>query len=529
MRLRYLFIIVILFFTFFVVSISSFSAKSLDNRLSQDVLLYYFDLVLSGNYESAAGLWEPSSLARANRLGIEYDNIPLKGDCGSPIIYDYNRMKKFLGKGVQSVAIIDSQVIRWKFKAELDEEIISQFYYTAKVGEYFWLITPQDYYARDWSIEESKYFRFYISPKKEHFYNDIAAQSLDDFVEKVAGKISISADRLELLSEMKIDYYLCNSTRDVALLSGRNQQGVFDPASDAVITNFMPHFHQVSLLLINYKLRKLPLFTIPFIREGFASTLGGRWQRSPEVVFDFGAYILKYGILDIDSVFDSAVYNNRDNGDICDPVGACLTEYLWTKLGEKKFFELYRTLSGDYRFVKGISNDDIKAIIAKVMEQDYDVFKADFMSFVTDRKIHRGLINPGSIKTDEEIINENGLMVSVSNKWIKIEYQADKDIEPNVSLLFNKDSAMDNKTSMLFLEQNKNKVEYNGYRYGIKLDKNEIGLYDFAANLIKAKYVDDFDSDTDYYDNSNNKITAYFDISLLDGVLPGRDDYTILK
>jgi hypothetical protein len=501
----------------------------LDNRLSQELLIYYFDLVLSGNYESAAGLWEPSSFARSNRLGIEYENIAVKADCGSPIIYDYDRMKKFLGQGVQSVAIIDSQVIRWKFKAELDKERISQFYYTAKVGKYYWLITPQDYYARDWSIEESKYFRFYINPKKDRFYNDIAAQSLDDFIEKVAGEISISADRLELLSEMKIDYYLCNSRHEVALLSGRNQQGVYDPASDAVITNFMPHFHQVSLLLINYKLQKLPFFTIPFIREGLASTLGGRWQRSPEVVFDFGAYILKYGILNIDSVFVSTVYDNQDNGDICDPVGACLTEYLWTELGLENFFELYWALSGDYQFVKAISDDDIKVKITEAMGQDYDTFKADFMSLVTDRKIHRGLINPGSIKTDEEIINDNGLIVSVSNKWLKIEYQAEKDIEPNISLLFDKVSAMDNKVSMLFLEQNKDKVEYNGYRYGIKLDKNEIGLYDFAANLIKAKYVDDFDSDTDYYDNSSNKITAYFDIDLLGGVLPGRKDYTILK
>ena len=98
---------------------------------------YYFDLVLSGNYESASGLWEPSSLARANRLGIEYDNMGIKIDCSSPIIYDFDRMRNYIAQGVHSVAVIDSQVIRWKFRAEKQDkkgEKSSHFYYTTKAG-----------------------------------------------------------------------------------------------------------------------------------------------------------------------------------------------------------------------------------------------------------------------------------------------------------------------------------------------------------------------------------------------------------
>lgn len=524
--------LILLFWILLMVWNVSYSSESLDNRLSQEVANYYFDLILSGNYESAAGLWEPSSMARANRLGIEYDNMMVKADCNSPVIYDFDRMRNYIGQGMHSMAVIDSQVIRWKFsieKWERNKDKISHFYYTTKSDGYYWLITPQDYYARDWTIEESRYFRFYINPLKEQYFNNIAAESLDDFVNKVAEKISIPPERMKLLEEMKIDYYLCKNQHEVTSLTGKKQPGIYDKASDAIITSLMPHYHKVALLMVNFKLRKLPMFTVPFLREGLAGILGGRWQRSPEVVNDFGAYILKYGILEIDSLFENVEPEKPDGGDISSPVGACLTDYLWTKLGMEKFFDLYRDLSGNYRYTRDMSAVKIKTQITNAMAQDWEPFKSDFMSYVTMDRADKGLIRPGDVRTDQVLINENGLMISTSTEWLKIEYEVGKGADPKISLLFNKVSEMDGKISMLYLEQHKNDTAYAGYRYGIHLDKNEIGLYDYAANLIIAKYVDDFTTDTDYYDEATNKIVAYLDINLLDAALPGDGKYLILK
>jgi hypothetical protein len=60
-----------------------------DEITATELISYYFDLFLSGNYESAAQLWEPTALERATRLGIEYDGIPVKPDCNSPVQYDF--------------------------------------------------------------------------------------------------------------------------------------------------------------------------------------------------------------------------------------------------------------------------------------------------------------------------------------------------------------------------------------------------------------------------------------------------------
>ncbi|UCD95251.1 MAG: hypothetical protein JSU69_04165, partial [Candidatus Zixiibacteriota bacterium] len=266
-----------------------------DDSRSRNLMQYYFDLVKSGNFESAQGLWEPSTQARAARLNIEYDNAPVKTDCGSPVIYNFERVKDLIPAGLYSMANIDSGVIRWKFEGEIDGEKFRHFYFTADIGGYYWLIKPQDYYAKDWPLEVSKYFRFYISPDRVDHFNNIIVEALDAFVDEAAERILIAPERMNLLAEQKIDYYLCSSENEVDKLSGQRSRGVYDRGSDAVITTFIPHYHQVALLMINFKLRTLPLFTQSFLRMGLATYLGGRWQRAPEVVFDFGDYILKYG------------------------------------------------------------------------------------------------------------------------------------------------------------------------------------------------------------------------------------------
>lgn len=502
---------------------------SSDIESSRDLMSYYIDLIESGNYESAVGLWQSSSLARATRLGIEYDNIHIKPDCGSPAVYDLARMNGLFNHGLQSSAVIDSGVIRWKFSARIGSQKTEHFYYVARVQDFSWLITSQDYYAREWPIEESRYFRFHINPDRATHFNSIAAESLDEFVENVAEKISISSERLNLLSEMKIDYYLCDGEDEVERFSGKRESGVYEPASDAIISYIIPHYHEVAHLLINFRLQRLPLFTIPLIQKGLATYLGGRWQRSPGIVFDFGKYILKYNVVEIDSILTFNDFAHPEGGDIIIPVSACLIEYLYTVLGEEKFFQLYIALSGDLEFVTAISSDEVKAKITESFGQGWPELKNDFVQFVNSSGPHHGLLRPGDIETDKIIINENGLKISTSDKWLKIEYQTSKGVTPDINILFDRVTPMENKTSMLFNEQYRDKEKYDGYRYGIRLDRNEIGLYDYATNRIKAKFIEDAGARTDYYDSTLNKVTAYFDIDLVEGSLPEKEDYLILR
>lgn len=500
-----------------------------DDRTANMMVVEYFDLIRSGNYESAQSMWEPSTIKRAARLGIEYENIPIKTNCNSPVLYDLEPIRDKLETSIKSRSTLDTGLIRLQFNTETTPGPNNYLYYAKKLGGYFWFIFPQDYYAADWLQYESKYFRFFVNPKKDNSYNKIASASLDSFVDKIAAQISISPERLDLLAKEKIDYYLCQDNPEVGRLSGRQADGVYDQASDAIISSIFPEFHLVARLLVNFKLQKLPLFTLPVIKEGLAISLGGRWHRSPGVILDFGKYILDYELTEIDSVLTAIGSENYEMSDITFPIEACLVDYIYNSLGTEKFFQLYDSLSGDIGFINSLSIEDVKSIIAGSFEQSWPEFRLQFENSIASGNSSGGRILPGGVNADQELLNDGGLVIFSSDKWLEIRF-TDKDCQnPEANLMFNKPASLAGKTSELFNEQYKEGQQYKGYRFGIRIDMNEIGLYDYALNQLRAKYVYNFAPDPAYFDSANGKISAYFDIKLLDGILPDDSDYEIIK
>ncbi|MCX6828692.1 MAG: hypothetical protein NT002_05355 [candidate division Zixibacteria bacterium] len=510
-------------------AIPSFAQPQPKDNAAYETLSYYFDLLATGNVESALGIWEPRALARATRLGINYDNIIIKADCNSPVIFDFERSRGNLNPGIQSVAVIDSGVIRLKIAARVADTSFDYFYHLQKIGKDYWLIYPQDYYSGSWPVSESKYFRFHINPDMASSSNPIAIQSLDDFVDSTGRKIGITPERLSLLATQKIDYYFCQGEGQVGTLSGRIGKGYYDLGADAIITSIFPHYHEVAHLLVNFKLQNLPIFTVPFMQEGTAVYLGGRWQRAPDVMIDFGKYILDNGITEIDSVLLESENASSPSADIAFPVTACLADYLCTTLGNEKFFALYKNLSGNYTFVSRLKPDSVKQLVTGFAGKNWTELMDDFKKYLGSRKGATGRIFPGDVATDKVLISDSGVVLSKSNKWLKIECTASGDERVDINVLFNQIPELKDKLSSIFYEQYRQTRPFLGYRYGLKLDKNEIGLYDYATNQLKAKYVYDFAPDPAYYDSTRNKFTAYFDINLLGKVLPAKSDYMILK
>jgi len=500
-----------------------------DERMATDAMTDYFDLIRSGNYESALGMWEPSTIERATRLGIEYNNIPVKPDCNSPVLNNWDQVKDKLDIARKTKVTLETGMFKFQFNADTTSGSINYKYYTKKLGKYFWFIFPQDYYAADWPVYESKYFKFYVNPKRDNSYNKIASAELDAFVDKIAAKISLAPKQLDILAKEKIYYYLCSNEPEVRMISGRQTDGLYDPASDAIISSVFPEFHLVAQLLVNYKLQNLPLFTLPVIKEGLATSLGGKWQRSAGVILDFGEYILDYKLTEIDSVLTAIENENNEMSDITFPIEACLINYIYDELGTNKFFKLYKALSGDIHFVNGLSIEKVKTIIAESFKQPWPEFKKQFEDFIASNESFSGQIQPGRTETDQVLLKNGGLVISSSDKWLEISFSVEDDQNPETNLLFSKPASLIGKTSELFKEQYKDRRKYKGYRFGIRIDMNEIGLYDYAINRLKAKYVYNFAPDPSDFDSTGHKIAAHFDIRLLDGILPGDSDYEILR
>ena len=96
----------ILFSTIVCLALPYGNSVYADERV--DLMKEYFDLVVSGNYESATHLWTESAQERASRFGIEYAGIPVKLDCVSPVIQNLAVMRDYLYVPVKETAVLPS-------------------------------------------------------------------------------------------------------------------------------------------------------------------------------------------------------------------------------------------------------------------------------------------------------------------------------------------------------------------------------------------------------------------------------------
>ncbi len=512
MKKRYLFYSPLLIVLLLVSRIAASDALK-----ARETMLYYVDLVRSGNTESAEGIWEPATLKRANRLPIDYENVKLKVDYDSPLIKYFNRLKPYLDNCITSNVPLEEGVIRWRFQAEDNGVKFIHYYYTLEKNGFHWLITAADYYTRDWPMIESKYFRLYHNPEMENWINEIAVDALDAFVDKLAVELSITPERMVILAEKKIDYYLCRGDLEVEKLSGKRTRSVYDQAADAVISSIIADYNAVTRLMINFSMGRPVPAGVSFLREGLASLYGGRWQRAAGVVLDFGKYILNFDLVEMDSVlvYDIEI-DSMNMADIMTRVAACLADYIESIIGRDSLFALYGKLSGDPDNVSQLRAEGIKTAISETCGLSWEDFIKGFDSFINSEIVFRGDILPGTVQAGQVLLEDrSGLKISRSGNWLNIEYKPTSLDSSDIIVLFDKEESLDGKSSVLFTEQHARSIDYAGYRWGIRLDRNEIGLYDYATNEIKAKYINTLDASTEYLDIDVQRIRAHFDIGLI--------------
>lgn len=141
------------------------------------------------------------------------------------------------------------------------------------------IIFPSNYYSQGWKTTESRFFKFYISTPE--LFNAYTAERLDNFVLKMSSVLEYSEEDLALLEKEKIFYYFCKDDFEIEKLSGFKTLGIYNLASDLIITTYNCHYHEICHLLMNYKIKNVPLFTHPLLQEGFAVAYGGRGGREP--------------------------------------------------------------------------------------------------------------------------------------------------------------------------------------------------------------------------------------------------------
>ncbi len=495
-----------------------------------EMLANYFDLLASGNYESAGYLWANTCLERANRFDIVYQDIPLKVDCASPIVRNLDVMKHYFNPPVRNAVHLNpGDYSMMEYSAVVGSQEVKYNYYAMQQGDYHYLIYPEDYYCKDWPVLETKYFRIHYHPSLKGFLNPVVLDQADKYIERIADSLKMTKDDIKALNEKKIEYFYCDDDSTVKELTGHLTKGTYDLASNDVISSFFPHFHEVTHLLVNLKLHKLPLYTLPIMREGIAVYYGGRWGKAPASLMALGGFLYSDSIVALDSILTMSGFDHSAGADVAYPVAGLFAGYLRQNLGLSKFFDLYLALSGKFDSLNALSIQDVESAVQKSLGKGSwaDVTTA-FGAYVKTAVQDDSDILPGQLANAKESLKNGSLVVYDNGDWASLTYTAPDSQLPTGNVLFGMDPNLKGAQSSLFESHYRDSSQFEGYRYGIRFDKNEAGLYDYATNTLVAKYIWGITPSDAYYDKQDNKICLKWKKSALNSAMPTSSDFKLL-
>jgi hypothetical protein len=436
---------------------------------------YYEDFIYSllHDKDNLRKFADDSELARSERLGISYDDVKNK----FLISYDIDddiRSKIREGKNTYRTYehVQNNEFSRIEFTVPSLNYSKSFYFYKSK------FIPPTRFFTREWQTRESKYFVFKIS--NPLYFNDYCVKKLDDFVDSICTLLDVNTLRKQTLQKEKIYYVFCNDESEVESLTGFKTKGMFVTAFDEVITSYNTHYHEVAHVLINFKLQKLGLYTLPFFLEGFAVAVGGRGGMSSRVVTDVGYYIQKISFLTYDSILTNNTFYEYD-ANMTYALSGMYNLFLLNELSPKKYLELYKKTNGSLEFVRN-----------KAIEPGLLPNKASYDEFVRKYETSRDVfIDENDTNKSSVRIPGAGMSILKINDYYKF-FTSNTFIFSPAERDFTTGD-YESKMYHTFFKKGKSIPDkFPGMKYGILADSVSVKLYNFYADELIATYEKNF-------------------------------------
>jgi len=367
---------------------------------SQPVENHFIDALIN-NKSNITDFIENDELERSARLGIHYTDVDYK----CLISFDVpDEVKAGFKDGKFSYTL---QTVQLEEGFSVVTLAIGSINYLQKF--YFLndkFVSPSRYFTRNWKDIESKYFIFKISEPK--YFNDYCVKRLDDYVDSLCVLLDIEPEKQKLLEKEKIYYTFCIDENEVEKITGYKSKGMSVLAYDEVISAYQTHFHEVAHILINFKMQKLGLYTLPFFMEGFAVAVGGRGGMAPRVVTDLGYYLQKTGFLTYDSILTYESFYSQD-ANMTYAVSGLYNSFLLNELGGRKYIELYKSVNGDIKYVNQINPDGLSL-------PGYEVFNK-FLGLRDNEKVM--YVNEKDTMLPDNLFKGTGGMLEFADNYIK--------------------------------------------------------------------------------------------------------------
>lgn len=487
----------------------------------------YLDLLYSGNIESASMLWTPAVQQRGSRFGIQYTNIPIKYDCNSPFVRSMDLMREFIYAPVSRITTMaGGQLYKLEFEKVIDQQTIRYTYYTELQNNYFWLSYPQDFETAEWPVVESQYFRIHVHPDKRKYLNKCVLDEADHFVKAMMDTLGMNNDLKKEFADQKIEYFYVDDDSTIESWTGHLTKGMFDLPTNDILSSVFPHYHELTHLLVNARLHQMPLYTLPIIREGVAVRYGGRWGKNSAALIDLGVFLQEQEIVPFDSILTMSGFANYAGADIAYPVAGVFTYYLIDRLGLDKFLNLYLAFSGDFNSINSMSPPTIQAKFAELCGFDsWASMMDDMRTYITETLNRRAVAKPGVDDHGKVMLTGKDFRVDNEKNWLGFEFTIPETDSLAGTLLWGMDTRLTGSASPLFEEHFGTTMPFGGYRYGVRFDKNEAGLYDYGTNQLMAKYIWGITPSESFIDESTRTVRIRFKKDIVGESTPKDGDY----
>jgi len=479
------------------------------------ILIEYIEAIKNAEWKKSENLWESEFIERSRRFGIEYDNVPAKYDCASPVVLAIDGIRAGLADYEITRVDADSSQAKITLRLSSATDTLTVDYYAAKKDNRWLLTAPVYTLSADWYHTETKYVKLFFSDSSQ--VNKYALDELDRFIEQTLKLFNVPDERAEILRREKIDYYLCTEAQFVEI-TGHEAHGIYDIPSDAIISRHLPHKHELVHLLVNFRLQNLPLYTLPVLQEGLAVAVGGRWGKSPGVLIDLGRVMVASDFASADSLLTAEDFYRTGPADMTYPVAGLVVKTIIDTGGMDSFLRLYSSLSGSGDRVAGIRADDFKKSFSSVFGYDWETLKNRINDSLKVLGAGIAASNENTPPNEPIHLQEDGITCDIFKDGEYYTFHiSSSQPNANVAMLFSDTSTAINPKyqSWMFAEQCPDRG-YRRYRYGLPVNSSEAGLYDYYLNELVAKSIAGLYPGSDYISDDGREYRFIIDVDSLD-------------
>lgn len=453
----------------------------------EQFFLDYVNILKSGNSFEANNRWSLLDRSWADQLGIRYKDAPVKLEIGSAL----NRNLDLLKSGAAQISIdtitLSRGFAKISYRIITKDSTFSEIHYAmTNATVQPTLASSLRVFTESWDQAQAKYFDLVFRDYRIFERSNMVAA--DAFIDRIAPMLGLSEEKMWLLERHKFRVVLCESFGEVQQLTEMPVYGdVYKPV-DAIISKFLPPYHEIAQFLVTYAIDSLPLHTLPFIEEGTATFLGGRWGRSSSVMLYLGAYIYRSGNCEwADLLTQDGFRQWEDNPDFTYPVAGLFCKFLFEQIGREKYFQLYRQLSGTEAEVRALTEKVVEDKIAAAAGKTWPALLAEFKDYAAKQPsagIYSGAPDVGNLVYQSGTTDFHIKILEDSSYYNVIVTPTTADAK--AAVVIGQGSGSSPFESFLYKEYFDGST-WVGQQHALMFSANEAGTYDFYANAITGK------------------------------------------